>query len=145
MLTINLSGRIDSNNAEEIESEISSQLAKFSGETPIFDAENLSYISSAGLRVLLKFRKMSGGKLDVINASDDVYNIFEVTGFTELFNVRKKLREISVEGCPIIGEGHFSVVYRLDSDTVAKVFNKFPTTLGRSQQEKHSYAEYPQR
>lgn len=129
MLTINLSGRIDSNNAEEIESEISSQLAKFSGETPIFDAENLSYISSAGLRILLKFRKMSGGKLDVINASDDVYNIFEVTGFNELFNVRKKLREISVEGCPIIGEGHFSVVYRLDSDTVAKVFSKFPTTL----------------
>ena len=129
MITINLSGRIDANNAGLIESEISSQLAKFQGETPVFDAENLTYISSAGLRVLLKFRKMSGAKLDVINASDDVYNIFEVTGFTELFNVRKKLREISVEGCPVIGEGHFSVVYRLDSDTVAKVFSKFPTTL----------------
>ena len=129
MVTINLSGRIDANNAGILEEEISSQLAKFPGEIPTFDAENLSYISSAGLRVLLKFRKMSGEKLNVINASDDVYNIFEVTGFTELFNVRKKLREISVEGCPVIGEGHFSVVYRLNSDTVAKIFSKFPTTL----------------
>ena len=129
MLTINLSGRIDAENAGIAEKEISSQLAKFPGETPIFDAQNLSYISSAGLRTLLKFRKLFGVKLSVINASDDVYNIFEVTGFTELFSVRKKLREISVEGCPVIGEGHFSVVYRLDSDTVAKVFSKFPTTL----------------
>lgn len=129
MVTINLSGRIDANNAGILEEEISSQLAKFPGEIPTFDAENLSYISSAGLRVLLKFRKLSGEKLNVINASDDVYNIFEVTGFTELFNVRKKFREISVEGCPVIGEGHFSVVYRLDSDTVAKVFSKFSLTL----------------
>ena len=129
MLTINLSGKIDSNNAGVIESEISSQLAKCPNEIPIFDAENLSYISSAGLRVLLKLGKKSGAKLDVINVSDDVYNIFEVTGFTELFNVRRKLREISVEGCPVIGEGHFSVVYRLDSDTVAKVFSKFPTDI----------------
>lgn len=129
MITINLSGKIDSNNAGVIESEISSQLAKCPNEIPIFDAENLSYISSAGLRVLLKLGKKSGAKLGVINVSDDVYNIFEVTGFTELFNVRKKIREISVEGCPVIGEGHFSVVYRLDSDTVAKVFSKFPTDI----------------
>ena len=57
MVTINLSGRIDANNAGILEEEISSQLAKFPGEIPIFDAENLSYISSAGLRVLLKLSK----------------------------------------------------------------------------------------
>ena len=129
MLTINLSGRIDANNAGIVEEEISSQLAKFPNETPVFDAENLSYISSAGLRVLLKAGKKYSEKLNVINASDDVYNIFEVTGFTELFNVRKKFREISVEGCPVIGEGFSAVVYRLDSDTVAKVFSKFSLTL----------------
>lgn len=129
MLTINLSGRIDANNAGIIAEEISSQMAKFPGETPKFDAANLEYISSAGLRTLLKFRKLIGKNLDVINASDDVYNIFEVTGFTELFNVSKRLREISLEGCPVIGEGHFSTVYRLDADTIVKVFNKFPTDL----------------
>ena len=127
MLTIELSGRIDANNAGIIAEKISSQMAKFHGETPTFDAAKLEYISSAGLRTMLKFRKLIGKNLDVINASDDVYNIFEVTGFNELFNVRKKLREISLEGCPVIGEGHFSTVYRLNSDTVAKVFNKFPT------------------
>lgn len=129
MLTINLSGRIDANNAGIIAERISSQMAKFPGETPTFDAANLEYISSAGLRTLLKFRKLIGKNLDVINASDDVYNIFEVTGFTELFNVSKRLREISLEGCPVIGEGYFSTVYRLDADTIVKVFNKFPTDL----------------
>ena len=127
MHTIELSGRIDANNAGITYEEISGQLAKFPGEIPIFDAANLEYISSAGLRTLLRFRKLYGKTLDVINASDDVYSIFEVTGFNELFNVRKKLREISLEGCPIIGEGHFSEVYRLDDDTIVKVFSKFPT------------------
>lgn len=124
MNIINLSGRIDADNAGIIEAEISSQLAENPGEAPAFDATNLKYISSAGLRVLLRFRKMSGAKLDVLNVSDEVYNIFSVTGFTELFNVKKKLREISVDGLEIIGSGGFSTVYRLDAETVIKVFNK---------------------
>lgn len=141
MLTINLSGRIDSNNARMIEEEISSQLALFPGETPVFDAGNLEYISSAGLRVLLKIRKMFNRKLDVINVSDDVYNIFDVTGFTELLNVRKKLREISTEGLEIIGGGAFSTVYRLDPETIVKVYNKNPTTLNEVEQDRISSRE----
>lgn len=124
MKVIKLSGRIDSNNAGIVESEISSQLAENPGETPAFDAENLTYISSAGLRVLLKVSKNYRAKLDVLNVCDEVYNIFDVTGFTELFNVRKKLREISIDGLEIIGYGGFSTVYRLDSETVIKVFDK---------------------
>lgn len=141
MLTINLSGRIDSNNARMIEEEISSQLALFPGETPVFDAGKLEYISSAGLRVLLKIRKMFNRKLDVLNVSDDVYNIFDVTGFTELLNVRKKLREISTEGLEIIGGGAFSTVYRLDPETIVKVYNKNPTTLDEVEQDRISSRE----
>ena len=57
MKVIKLSGRIDSNNAGIVEAEISSQLSENPEETPAFDAENLEYISSAGLRVLLKAGK----------------------------------------------------------------------------------------
>lgn len=103
---INLSGRIDGNNAEIVEAEILSELAENQGNIPVFDALNLEYISSAGLRVLLKIRKMFAQKLDVLNVSDNVYNIFDVTGFTELFNVKKKLREISVEGLKVIAAEH---------------------------------------
>lgn len=136
MKIINLSGRIDAENAGKIEAEISSQLAENPGETPIFDATNLEYISSAGLRVLLKFRTMSDTKLDVLNVSDEVYSIFDVTGFTELFSVIKKPREISVSNLEIIGEGAFSTVYRVNTDTIIKVYNKLPITLADIERER---------
>ena len=141
MLTINLAGRIDSNNAGIVEGEISSQLAKFPGETPVFDAGNLEYISSAGLRVLLKIRKMFNSKLDVVNVSDDVYNIFDVTGFTELLNVRKKLREISTEGLEVVGGGTFSTVYRIDPETIVKVYNRGATALADVERDRISSRE----
>ena len=121
--TLTLSGRIDSNNAGEVEKKISEELSGFSGEPPVIDAEGLEYISSAGLRVLLKFCKMFSTKLNIINVSNDVYDIFEVTGFNELLKVRKKFREISVDGLPVIGGGISSIVYRIDPDTIVKVFN----------------------
>ena len=130
-LTVYLSGRIDANNAAEIDSSISAAIAEHPELVPAFDASELEYISSAGLRVLLKFRKLFGKNLDVLNTSSEVYDIFEVTGFTELLNVRKKFREVSIDGCPEIGRGHFSTVYRLDSDTIVKVFNRAHISLER--------------
>ena len=121
-LTLYLVGRIDANNSADIESEIAEVLAKNPGMTPRFDASELEYISSAGLRVLLKYRKAFRKDLDVLNVSSDVYEIFEVTGFTELLNVKKKLREISVDGLEVIGSGYTSTVYRIDPDTIVKVF-----------------------
>ena len=140
-MNIYLSGRIDANNAADVEAKISQELAKFQGEVPVFDASELEYISSAGLRVLLKFRKQFGKKLDVLNASNDVYDIFEVTGFTELLNVKKKLREVSVEGCEVIGGGTFSTVYRLDPETILKVCDKHRTTLADVERDRNSSRE----
>ena len=128
-LILYLAGRIDANNAADIEAEIAEVLAKNPGDVPVFDAGELEYISSAGLRVLLKFRKQFEKNLDVLNASSEVYDIFEVTGFTELLNVKKRLREISLEGCEVIGRGAFSTVYRLDSETIVKVFDKHNSPL----------------
>ncbi len=136
VLTVYLSGRIDANNAAEMEAEISDVVAKNPGLPPTFDAAGLEYISSAGLRVLLKFRKKFGKKLDVLNASSEVYDIFEVTGFTELLNVRKRLREIPLEGLDVIGGGGFSTVYRLDSETIMKVFTHPTATLASAEKDR---------
>ena len=141
VLTLYLSGRIDANSSAEKEAEISEVLAKNPGLIPAFDASQLEYISSAGLRVLLKFRKQFGKNIDILNVSSEVYDIFEVTGFTELLNVRKRLREVSTEGCPVIGEGHFSTVYRLDTETIIKVFNKIPITLEKIQHDQKTARE----
>lgn len=120
-LTIALEGRIDTNNAAQTESEI---FAAVEGKTEdiIIDAEKLEYISSAGLRVLMKLRKSIDKPLPVINVSRDVYDIFETTGFTELLDVKKALRKVSTEGMKLIGSGFTGDVYRMDEETVIKVF-----------------------
>ena len=66
------------------------------------DASGLDYISSAGLRVLLKLRKRLA-TLSVIDVSPDVFEIFEVTGFSQLMDVQKRLRAVSIEGCEVMG------------------------------------------
>ena len=53
---IKLNKRLDSNNAAEFEKEITEAVAKLSGAEIVLDACDLEYISSAGLRVLMKLR-----------------------------------------------------------------------------------------
>ena len=122
-LEIKLEGRIDTNNAPDVEQEIMSALDANDGKEPIFDAENLEYISSAGLRVLMKIRKKLNKPVDVINVSRDVYDIFETTGFTDLLNVKKAYRKISIDGLQLLGQGMTGNVYRMDDETVLKVFH----------------------
>ena len=54
------------------------------------DASELTYILIAGLRVLMKLRK-TVGNVTINNVTSEVYEIFEVTGFTQLMTVNKKL------------------------------------------------------
>lgn len=121
-LTIYLEGRIDTNNAAQTERELLDAAATAPGATVVLDAGELEYISSAGLRALMKLRKTVGTAITVENVSPEVYEIFEVTGFTELLDVRKQLREISVEGCEKLGQGGNGSVYRLDEDKIVKVY-----------------------
>ena len=121
-LVIFLAGRIDSNNVAEVEMNVQNIVKQNPDRELIFDADNLIYISSAGLRFLLKFRK-SHGKISVANVSKEIYDIFDMTGFTRLFDVQKKLRNVSVDGCELVGTGLSSKVYRIDADTVIKVYD----------------------
>ncbi len=122
-LTIFLEGRIDAKNSPETEAEIFAELSKNPGASEVvIDAEKLEYISSAGLRVLLKVRKQINKPLPVLNTSNELYEIFDITGFTELLDVHKKMREISIDGCEVIGSGAFGTVYRLDPETIVKIY-----------------------
>lgn len=125
-MTIALSGRIDSSNAAETEMKINEQIGDFKGEL-VLDAADLEYISSAGLRVILRLKK-ANGSTKVINCNSEVYEIFDITGFTEMMDIAKAYRKISVEGCEVIGEGSNGKVYRTDPDTIVKVY-KMPDSL----------------
>ncbi|MBQ9314137.1 MAG: phosphotransferase [Clostridia bacterium] len=119
---IELSGRIDSNNVEDVEKTVEQEINDFNGEL-IFDAKKLEYISSAGLRMILRFKKKND-TTKVINCKSEVYEVFEMTGFTEMMDISKALREISIDGCEKIGEGFYGVVYRIDPETIVKVYKK---------------------
>ena len=82
-LTISLDGRLDTTTAPQLEAEVTKSL------DGTIDMANLVYVSSAGLRVLLKAQKTMNkqGKMTVKNASQEIKEIFEVTGFDELLNI----------------------------------------------------------
>ena len=137
ILTIALSGRIDGNNADETAKKLSAALEGQEFESLHLDAEQLEYISSAGLRVLLKLKKDTKKQVHIFNVSDAVYEIFDVTGFTDLLTVHRMPHEISIIGCKIVGRGTFGTVYRLDNDRIAKIFNTDrAVTLDRIEREK---------
>ena len=122
ILTIGLKGHIDSNNAPVVEQEISEARRGLEINNIIVDASDLEYISSAGLRIILRLKK-EYPDLAVKNVSSEVYEIFDITGFTEMMTVTRAYRSLSIDGCEIIGQGANGKVYRIDPDTVLKVYH----------------------
>lgn len=120
-LTILFEGEINSNNAEKVESKINEITSNNTFEKLILNFEKLSYISSAGLRVVLKLKKQFAN-FEITEVNLEVYDILSMTGFTDIMDVKKALHKVDVTGCEIIGEGYFSIVYRIDKDTIIKVF-----------------------
>ena len=121
-LVISLSGRIDSSNAAEVSGQILSAIQAHPDLSWILDADRLDYVSSAGLRIFLSLSKKSPSRVILRNVSSLIYETLSITGFTELLDVKKQLRSISVDGCPEIGRGAIGTVYRLDADTIVKVY-----------------------
>lgn len=131
-LTIFLEGELNSYSSDAMGAEMNQIINKNKFDKLVLDVEKLRYISSAGLRVILKL-KQAHDDMSIINASLEVYDIFEMTGFTSMLPVQKALRKVDVSHAEVIGEGFFSTVYRLDKDTIVKVFNRTsdPEQIGR--------------
>ena len=121
ILYIALEGRIDASNAAQAEEKIFGIKNENPGKHTVVDADNLEYISSAGLRVILRLRKEEP-KLAIINVAPDVYEVFDMTGFTDMITVEKAYQRMSVEGCEFIAKGANGAVYRYDEETIVKTY-----------------------
>ncbi|SFB97452.1 STAS domain-containing protein [Butyrivibrio sp. YAB3001] len=86
-LIISLAGRLDTTTAPELDEELKESLKEV--EDLKFDFANLEYISSAGLRVLLSAQKEMNkkGSMLVRNCSEEIKEIFEVTGFIDILTI----------------------------------------------------------
>ena len=121
ILYIAVEGRIDASNAAAAEEKVFNIKKDNPGKHVVVDADKLEYISSAGLRVILRLRKEEP-KLAIINVAADVYEVFDMTGFTDMVTVEKAYKRMSVEGCEFIAKGANGAVYRYDAETILKTY-----------------------
>ena len=87
--TITLDGKLDTSTASFVQEKFDEIPANVSHIT--VDMEQLNYICSSGLRVLLKETKLMnnrGGDVEVINANEDIREVFKITGFNKILCVR---------------------------------------------------------
>ena len=86
-LTVTIVGRLDTTTAPQLESELSASYAGV--EKLILDFEELAYISSAGLRVLLSAQKTMNkqGEMIVRNVNETINEVFEITGFVDILTI----------------------------------------------------------
>lgn len=121
-LLASVSGRVDATNAEELYDALNELREAHPQGTFVLDGEKMDYISSAGLRGLLRLQKKEKQKIGIVNLSLEVMEIFEITGFADILDVHRKLRSISIEGCEKIGQGANGQVYQLTRDSIVKVY-----------------------
>ncbi len=84
-LTLELEGRLDTVTAPELQAAIDEQIEGVSNI--VMDCEDLAYISSAGLRVLLTARKSIQGDLILKKVASSVRDVLEITGFVDILTI----------------------------------------------------------
>lgn len=88
-IVIELKGRLDTTTSPQLDQKV--KKIEIDKDLVIIDFKELEYISSAGLRVLLAIKKMleaSGKKLEIHNVNEVILEVFNVTGFINVLNVK---------------------------------------------------------
>ncbi len=86
-ITFTLDGNLDTSTSPDLEKELKDSLDGV--KELIFDLETLKYISSSGLRLILSAQKkmLNQGEMRIINVCEEVKDIFEITGFSDIMNI----------------------------------------------------------
>ena len=86
-LTVVVAGRLDTQSAPELEAELDSVLSGVKDLT--FDMTELEYVSSAGLRVILKAQKVMNaqGAMKLTGVNDNIMEVFDITGFLDILTI----------------------------------------------------------
>lgn len=119
-LVLDVCGRVDSQTAKEFQRMVDEARATWPAETLVLDMGAVGFLSSAGLRALLRLQRTK--PLRVVNVGPSLMEVFQDTGFTSILDIRKAIPTISLDGCELIGQGANGEVYRLTRETVVKLF-----------------------
>ena len=88
-LTIYFKGELNSSNADSVEKEIEGLLSKGGFDKIRLDFNELTYISSAGLRIIVRI-KQNYDDTAIINVSSGVYDVFKMVGFQNRIKIQTK-------------------------------------------------------
>lgn len=120
-VTYKLKGEIDSFNAKEFEEELL-EFHKKNGDM-ILDASELEYMSSSGIRALVKLSKLQDN-MRIDNVNDAMFSIFYSSGLTEIFTINRQMEELKNSGWEVAGVGASGTVYKINNDTAIKVYKE---------------------
>ncbi|MBQ1220634.1 MAG: STAS domain-containing protein [Peptococcaceae bacterium] len=86
-ITLKIIGRLDTTTAPELEATVDGCIAGL--KELVMDCSELEYVSSAGLRVILKAQKLMNaqGTMKVIHVNETIMEVFEITGFADILNI----------------------------------------------------------
>lgn len=86
-ITLKIIGRLDTTTAPELEATVDGCITGL--KDLVMDCSELEYVSSAGLRVILKAQKLMNaqGTMKVMNVNETIMEVFEITGFADILNI----------------------------------------------------------
>ncbi len=123
ILEIGVAKRIDSTNSLEFDQEIQTLIKDKEVKSITFNLKETEYVSSACLRVFLKYAKKYQD-CSMIEVCPEIYDVLDMTGFNHFYRIERKMKHYSIEGLEIVGRGATGIVYRIDRDTIIKVFHE---------------------
>ncbi|MCR4605054.1 MAG: STAS domain-containing protein [Eubacterium sp.] len=124
-LIISLPERVNESNAKAVKDEMTSHINGSATLDPVLDCTELKYISSSGLRSILSVqKKLENKKIILKNVNKEVYEILELTGFIDIFQVIRSVPEISIDGYEKIGACINGIYYRMQKGVMVKIYDK---------------------
>lgn len=116
-----LKGEIDSFNAKEFEEDLLKDFEE-NGEL-LLDASQLEYMSSSGIRALVKLSRLQG-EIRIDNVNDAMFSIFYSSGLTEIFEINREMVKMENNNWDVAGVGASGTVYKINNDTAIKVYKE---------------------
>lgn len=124
-IVIKVNGLIDTLSSKELSSFVLDVNKNNPKAKIIIDFDDVEFITSACIDFLKEFS--INNNLELINTSREVYTILTLTNMQDIVKDKQNTLSIETEGCKMIGKGFTSEVYKLDDETIAKVYYDLPS------------------
>ena len=122
-IVISIEGRIDYSNSEELSEQLERFLEDGQKQKVEIDLDKLEYLSSSGIRILVKLEKRLKDRLVIRNVSPAVYDIFDTTGLIHVMDIRRAVKSFDISGLEKLGQGVSGSVYKVDEELIVKIYN----------------------